>query len=78
MDFYTAIEDLYAEKQKLEHVIASIEDLQRAAGGPMPPMAKRARRRGRKPMGPAERNDVSARMTNYWTGRRAAKASHQV
>ena len=32
MDLYKAIQDLYAEKEKLERVIASLEELQRTAG----------------------------------------------
>ena len=32
MDLYKAIQDLYAEKEKLERVIASLEELQRSAG----------------------------------------------
>ena len=31
MDLYKAIQDLYAEKEKLERVIASLEELQRTA-----------------------------------------------
>jgi hypothetical protein len=37
MDLYKLIQDLYAEKEKLKRVIASIEALQRAAGGDIPP-----------------------------------------
>jgi hypothetical protein len=37
MDLYKAIQDLYAEKAKLERVIASLEELQRAAGLGIPP-----------------------------------------
>ena len=32
MDLYKAIQELYAEKEKLERVIASLEELQRTAG----------------------------------------------
>ena len=33
MDLYKAIQDLYAEKEKLERVIASLEELQRIQPG---------------------------------------------
>ena len=72
MDLYKAIQDLYAEKEKLERVIASLEELQRNAG-PFPVLPKPARRRGRKSMNPAERQEVSERMRKYWANRRQPK-----
>jgi hypothetical protein len=80
MDLYKAIQDLYAEKEKLERVIASLEELQQAAGGGIPSMPKSGKRRGRKSMSADEREEVSARMKKYWAGRRKAKhteAKHQ-
>ena len=69
MDLYKAIQDLYAEKEKLERVIASLEELQRTAGTlPLPPSP--AKRRGRKSMSASERQEVSERMRRYWAGRR--------
>ena len=69
MDLHKAIQDLYAEKEKLERVIASLEELQRSAGSlPVPP--KPAKRRGRKSMSPSERLEVSERMRKYWASRR--------
>ena len=73
MNLYSAIQDLYAEKEKLERVIASLEDLQRAAGGGIPPVPKTGKQRGRKSMGADERREVSARMKKYWAGRRKGK-----
>jgi hypothetical protein len=70
MDLYKAIQDLYAEKEKLERVIASLEDLQRAAGGGIPPSSGSGKRRGRKSMGAEERQEVSDRMKKYWASRR--------
>ena len=68
MDLYKAIQDLYAEKEKLERVIASLEELQRTAGSlPVTPSGKR---RGRKSMSSKERQEVSERMKRYWAGRR--------
>jgi hypothetical protein len=72
MDLYKAIQDLYAEKEKLERVIASLEELQRTAG-PLPVLPEPAKRRGRKSMNASERQEVSERMRKYWDGRRKAK-----
>jgi len=69
MDLYKAIQDLYAEKEKLERVIASLEELQRTAGSlPLPPTG--GKRRGRKSMNAKERQEVSERMKKYWASRR--------
>ena len=72
MDLYKAIQDLYAEKEKLERVIASLEELQRNAGS-FPVLPKPAKRRGRKSMNPLERQEVSERMRRYWASRRQPK-----
>jgi hypothetical protein len=69
MDLYKAIQDLYAEKEKLERVIASLEELQRTAGE-LPEVPKPAKRRGRKSMNAEERQEVSERMKRYWESRR--------
>jgi hypothetical protein len=69
MDLYRAIRELYAEKEKLERVIASLEELQRAAGGKNP-LPDGVRRRGRKSMNAKERQEVSERMKRYWANRR--------
>jgi DNA invertase Pin-like site-specific DNA recombinase len=74
MDLYRTIQDLYEEKEKLERVISSLEELQRTAalaGAPLPP----ANRRGRKSMAPEERREVSERMKRYWDARRKRKDS---
>jgi hypothetical protein len=70
MDLYKAIQDLYAEKEKLERVIASLEELQRTAGTLPVLLAKPGKRRGRKSMSSEERQEVSERMRKYWAGRR--------
>jgi hypothetical protein len=69
MDLYKTIQDLYAEKEKLERVIASLEELHRTSGS-LPTMPVGAKRRGRKSMGSKEREEVSMRMKRYWAGRR--------
>ena len=70
MDLYKAIQNLYAEKEKLEHVIASLEELQRTAGTP-PGVPIPGKRRGRKSMSSKERKEVSERMKRYWESRRS-------
>jgi hypothetical protein len=70
MDLYRLIQDLNAEKAKLERVIASLEELQRAAGGEIPPTPESGKRRGRKALTPEERQEVSERMKKYWASRR--------
>ncbi len=69
MDLYKTIQDLYAEKEKLERVIASLEELHRTSGS-LPSMPVGTKRRGRKSMGSKEREEVSLRMKRYWAGRR--------
>jgi hypothetical protein len=69
MDLYKAIQDLYAEKEKLERVIASLEELQRAAGLRIPPAPTSGKRRGRKSMSPEDRQEVSERMKKHWANR---------
>jgi hypothetical protein len=72
IDLYKTIQDLYAEKEKLQRVIASLVDLQKVVGGDIPLMPKNGKRRGRKSMSDEERQTVSARMKQYWSGRRHA------
>lgn len=66
------LEFLYGEKEKLERVITAMEDLQRSGTGNIPDMLRIKSRRGRKSMGPEERQDVSARMKKYWASRRTS------
>jgi hypothetical protein len=69
MDLNKAIQQLYAEKERLERVIASLEELQQSAGA-VPVLTHSVKRRGRKFMDPKERQEVSERMKKYWAGRR--------
>ncbi|HLK62158.1 MAG TPA: hypothetical protein VKU19_01865 [Bryobacteraceae bacterium] len=66
MDLYKIIQTLYAEKARLESIIASLESLQ----GINPQVPKPRSTRGRKSMGVSERKEVSARMKKYWEKRR--------
>lgn len=67
MDLQKAIRELYEEKEKIDGVIASLEHYLSANGSGV-----MKRKRGRKSMGPEERQEVSARMRSYWAGRRSA------
>ena len=75
MDLFRAIQELYAEKERLERVIASLEELQRSAGAVTAP-TDGVRRRGRKFMDPKERQEVSDRMKKYWAARRKERQKH--
>ena len=75
MDLFKAIQELYAEKERLERVIASLEELQRSAGA-VPALTEGVKRRGRKFMDPKERQEVSDRMKNYWAARRKDRHKH--
>lgn len=68
MDLFETIQGLYAEKERLERVIASLEALL-GVGKPELPKLKGAKR-GRKSMSETEREEVSARMKTYWESRR--------
>jgi hypothetical protein len=72
MELDKMLEFLYSEKEKLERVIAAMEDLHRS-GSAMPEVLRVKSRRGRKSMGAEERQDVSERMKKYWAGRRASQ-----
>jgi hypothetical protein len=69
MDLYKTIQELYAEKEKLERVITSLEELQRASKGASIDQND-GKRRGRKSMNAKERQEVSERMKKYWASRR--------
>jgi hypothetical protein len=69
MDLYKLIQDLNAEKERLDRVIASFEELQRAEGLSVVEASGRGNRRRLASMGPKEGQDVSARMTKYWASR---------
>jgi arylsulfatase A-like enzyme len=76
MDLYKAIQELYLEKERLERVIASLEELQRTASA-APENPPLPRRRGRKSMTSEEREEVSERMKKYWAARRKQPAPEE-
>ena len=61
MDLTATIEKLRREKEKLERLIAWLEEVQSSAV-PVP----QQERRGRKSMSPEERQEVSERMKRFW------------
>ena len=65
MDLQKAIRELYEEKERIDEVIASLEQYLLTKG-----VSVGKRKRGRKSMGPEEREEVSARMRGYWADRR--------
>jgi len=64
---YKTIRQLYEEREKLDRVIASLEELQKSG---VELDALPAKRRGRKSMNHEERMLVSERMKRYWAARR--------
>jgi hypothetical protein len=70
MDYEKLISGLHAERDRLERVIASLEEWRNSlcAGSPV----TAPKRRGRKSMPAAERLEVSQRMKKYWASRRKA------
>ncbi len=69
MDLYKAIQELYAEKERLERIIKALEDLQERSAM-LPELPEPTKRRGRKSMSSKERQQVSRRMKEYWEQRR--------
>jgi hypothetical protein len=69
MDLDKTLQDLYAERDKVERAIASLECL-RKPGSDQTPAAEAPKRRGRRGMSPDERGEVSERMKRYWAARR--------
>lgn len=68
MDIRKVIRELHEEKRRLDEVISSLEELQRNKALEIP-----GKRRGRKSMDAAARQEVSNRMKEYWASRRKQK-----
>lgn len=68
MDLSKVIRKLYDERAKLDHIIASLEELHKSAAAREPEAPKK--RRGRKSMDAEARKEVSERMRKYWANRR--------
>jgi hypothetical protein len=70
MDLYRIIRELVQERDRLQRIIESLEDVKPSEESPRPLEGKR---RGRKSMDRAAREEVSQRMKNYWEQRRAER-----
>jgi hypothetical protein len=68
MNINKAIRELHEEKKRLDHVIASLEEMQRNAAAQG--VAVIEKKRGRKSMDREARQEVSERMKRYWDARR--------
>ena len=68
MDLTGVIADLRAELAKVESAIAALERLVVPKASPRAPA-----RRGRKSMGPEERQQVAERIRRYWAALRAKR-----
>jgi ethanolamine ammonia-lyase large subunit len=71
IDLRNVLKDLYTQRERLEHVITSLEALQQGSAAGLP-FQKRTNR-GRKSMSAEERREVSERMRKYWAARRKKK-----
>jgi hypothetical protein len=71
MNINKMLHELYEDKQRLEKVIRSLEELRE---NPVDGQHSMGRKRGRKSMPTEERLEVSARMKTYWAARRNQKA----
>jgi len=71
MDLNKIIRELQDERDKLEQIVKSLEQLQITAGQKQEPPAKR----GRRSMDPEARVEVSERMKRYWADRRTNSAT---
>jgi hypothetical protein len=71
IDLRKILKDLYSQRERLEHVITSLEALQQGSAAGLHPEKKT--NRGRKSMGSEERREVSERMRKYWAARRKKK-----
>jgi hypothetical protein len=70
MDLYRIIRELVEERDRLQRIIDSLEGMNSATHSQAPPTGKR---RGRKSMDSAAREEVSERMKRYWARRRAKR-----
>lgn len=70
MDLQKAIQELYSERDRINGVIQSLEQIASTNG-----TVVARRRRGRRSMGAEERQVVSERMRSYWAQRRTEKSA---
>jgi hypothetical protein len=73
MELYRIIRELLQERDRLQRIIESLEEMKPAGQVKLRPVRKR---RGRKSMDRAAREEVSERMKRYWAQRRAERNAH--
>jgi hypothetical protein len=71
MDLYRIIRELVLERDRLTRIIESLEEMRHDKPPDM--RIEGIKRRGRKSMDRAARQEVSDRMKRYWAKRRAQK-----
>jgi hypothetical protein len=71
MDLYRIIFELVQERNRVQRIIESLENM---SSGAEAPARSRGKRRGRKSMDEKAREEVSARMKRYWASRRAGQS----
>jgi len=71
MDLYSIIRELTQERDRLQRIIDSLEEMKSLSTDV--PARPEAKRRGRKSMDNQARAEVSERMKRYWKIRRAQK-----
>jgi hypothetical protein len=73
MDLYQIIDELVRERNRVQNIIESLEGMNSAGSVSVRGTGKR---RGRKSMDHAAREEVSARMKRYWAKRNAERKDH--
>jgi hypothetical protein len=73
MDLYRIIRELVQERDRLQRIIDSLEEMRPDAGASL--LQSRGKRRGRKSMDTAGREEVSDRMKRYWARRRVEQTA---
>jgi hypothetical protein len=68
MDIYRIIQDLVEERNRVDRIIASLEEM--AGSGKTSTSGTGRNHRGRKSMDAKGRKEVSERMKRYWANRR--------
>ncbi len=72
MDLYRIIRELMLERERLQKIIDSLEEVKHDGRGEI--RAGGVKRRGRKSMDRAARAEVSERMKRYWAERKAQRS----
>jgi hypothetical protein len=74
MDLYRIIRELTQERDRLQRIIDSLEEMK--PEGRAQVRTDRGKRRGRKSMDVAGREEVSDRMKRYWARRRVEQSGN--